>query len=180
MAWLSWDKMCIPKALVGMGFKLLKHFNLAPLAKQGWQLQVGQNSLVYQVLKAKYFPTYDFIHAYLGKKPSYVWRSIMAAQEIVQKGFCWRVGNGRQIRVWEDSWVPTSSTHKVIAPRGMLPLDSRVCDFIAVNNKCWEWNLLNRTFLPFEVEAITGIPLSVRMPDDRQVGFRSSRFSRIL
>ena len=38
MAWLSWDKMCIPKALVGMGFKLLKHFNLAPLAKQGWQL----------------------------------------------------------------------------------------------------------------------------------------------
>ena len=104
----------------------------------------------------------------------------MAAQEIVQKGFCWRVGNGRQIRVWEDSWVPTSSTHKVITPRGMLPLDSRVCDFIDVNNKCWDWNLLNRTFLPFEVEAITGIPLSVRMPDDRQVGFRSSRFSRIL
>ena len=120
MAWLSWDKMCIPKALTGMGFKLLKHFNLAPLAKQGWRLQVGQNSLVYQVLKAKYFPTYDFIHAYLGKKQSYVWRSIMATQEIVQKGFCWRVGNGRQIRVWEDSWVPTSSTHKVIAPRGML------------------------------------------------------------
>ena len=47
MAWLSWDKMCIPKALGGMGFKLLKHFNLAPLAKQGWRLQVGQNSLVY-------------------------------------------------------------------------------------------------------------------------------------
>ena len=47
MAWLSWDKMCIPKALTRMGFKLLKHFNLAPLAKQGWRLQVGQNSLVY-------------------------------------------------------------------------------------------------------------------------------------
>ena len=68
MAWLSWDKMCIPKACGGMGFKLLKHFNLALLAKQGWWLQVGQNSLVYQVFKAKYFPTCDFVHASLGEK----------------------------------------------------------------------------------------------------------------
>ena len=56
----------------------------------------------------------------------------------------------------------------------MLPLDSRVCDFIDVNNKCWDWNLLNRTFLPFEAEAIVRIPLSVRMPDDRQVWVETS------
>ena len=164
---VSWDKMCIPKACGGMGFKLLKHFNLALLAKQGWRLQVGQNSLVYQVFRAEYFPTCDFVHASLGKKPSYVWRSIMAAQRIVQKGLCWRVGNGRQIRVWEDSWVPTSSTHKVITPRGMLPLDSRVCDFIDVEKRCWDSDLLNQVFLPFEAEEIAGIPLSVRLPKDK-------------
>ena len=79
------------------------------------------------------------------------------------------LGNGRQIRVWEDNWVPSSSTHKVISQKGMLSLDFRVCNFIDVENKCWDWNLLNRTFLPFEAEAIAGIPLSVRMPDDRQV-----------
>ena len=90
------------------------------------------------------------------------------------------LGNGRQIWVWEDNWVPISSTHKVISQKGMLPLDFRVCNFIDVENKCWDWNLLNRTFLPFEAEAIAGIPLSVRMPDNRQVGLRSSRFFRIL
>lgn len=37
----------------------------------------------------------------------------------------------------------------------MLPLDSKVCDFIDVENKCWDLNLLNRTFLPFEAEVIT-------------------------
>ena len=55
MAWLSLDKLCEPKERVGMGFKRLQQFNLALLAKQGWRLQTCQNSLLYRVLKAKYF-----------------------------------------------------------------------------------------------------------------------------
>ena len=68
------------------------------------------------------------------------------------------LGNGRQIQVWEDNWVPSSSTHKVISQNGMLPLDSRVFNFIDVENKCCVWNRLNGTFLPFEAKAITRIP----------------------
>lgn len=46
MAWLSWEKLCVPKSCCGMGFKLRKPFNLALLVKQGWLLQQGQNSHV--------------------------------------------------------------------------------------------------------------------------------------
>ena len=61
------------------------------------------------------------------------------------------------------------TTHKVISPRGISLLDTRVCDFIDAENRCWNLNLLHRTFLPFEAEEIAGIPLSVRLPDDKQV-----------
>jgi len=71
IAWLSKEKMWEPKSCGGMGFKNLELFNLAFLAKQGWRLQMGQNSLVYKVLKAKYFPMSDFAYASLDNNPSY-------------------------------------------------------------------------------------------------------------
>ena len=78
-----------------MGFRDLKAFNLALLAKQGWRLQTCTNSLFYRVFQAKYFP----ISATLGTKPSYAWRSLFAAQQIVRKGSRWRIGNGAKVRI---------------------------------------------------------------------------------
>ena len=130
IAWLRWDKLCEPKSCGGMGFKKIKQFNMALLAKQGWRLQTKPNSFVCHVLKAKYFPNSDFIHATLGNNPSYTWRSIMAAQSIVREGLRWRVGNDREIRIWEDKWLPTAPTHKVCSPRLFLDPDTRVCELI--------------------------------------------------
>ena len=130
IAWLSWEKLCEPKCNGGMGFKQLKQFNLAILAKQGWRLQTNQNSLVYRVLKARYFPQCDFIEATLGNSPSFVWRSIMSTQNLVREGVWWRVGNGSNIRIWEDKWLPSSSTYKIASPKQFLHQDTRVSELI--------------------------------------------------
>ena len=61
IAWISWEKLCIPKSQGGMGLKLLKEFNLALSAKQEWKLQTDHNFLTYHVLKAKYFPECEIL-----------------------------------------------------------------------------------------------------------------------
>ena len=71
VAWMSWQRMCLPKDRVGMGFRDLKSFNLALLAKQGWRLQTNSSSLFTRVYKAKYFPNGDFVNAMVGKKASF-------------------------------------------------------------------------------------------------------------
>ena len=110
MAWLSWDKVCVPKFDGGLGFQNLKAFNLALLTKQGWRLQTNTHCLVHHVLKAHYFPNSDFLHAELGLKPSFAWRSIMVAQDVVKASSRWQVGDGSSVQIWLDKWLPTHST----------------------------------------------------------------------
>ena len=90
--------MCEPKCVGGMGFKNLKLFNKALLAKKDWHLQMGGDFLVYKVLKANYFPITDFIHSSIGHNPSYTWTSLISAQSLIIEGMRWRVGNGENIR----------------------------------------------------------------------------------
>ena len=117
LAWLAWEKMCIPKAEGGMGFKDLKAFNLALLAKQGWRLIQNTESLAHRVLKAKYFPYSNFLEAQIGKKPSYTWRSLMDAKEVLRKGLKWNIGNGQKTKIWADRWIPIPNSFMVASPK---------------------------------------------------------------
>ncbi|XP_075654781.1 uncharacterized protein LOC142624945 [Castanea sativa] len=158
IAWLSWQKMCEPKCDGGLGFKNLKWFNMALLAKQGWHLQMGGDSLVYRVLKAKYFATGDFVHASIGHNPSYTWRSLISAQSLVIEGMRWRVGNGANIKIWQDKWLPRVSSHRVLSPRLFLSADMNVADLIDSGTTRWKTEVIDNLFISHEAELIKSIP----------------------
>ncbi|GJZ31640.1 hypothetical protein Tco_0576687, partial [Tanacetum coccineum] len=51
--WDSWESMCISKSRGGMGFRHMKAFNKALLAKQCWRLITIEKSLPARILKAR-------------------------------------------------------------------------------------------------------------------------------
>ena len=59
----------------------------------------------------------SFLNAQVGRKPSYAWRSIMAAKDIIMKGSRWCIGNGQKVHNWDDRWIPRPNSFKVISPR---------------------------------------------------------------
>lgn len=169
LAWMSWDKMCLSKEKGGMGFRDLKTFNLALLAKQGWRLQTNSSPLFHRVYKAKYFPMCDFLEADMGRQPSYAWRSLMAAQALVRRGMRWQVWDGERIQVWKDKWLPNPSTYKVVTPENLGPGVTWVRDIIDGDRMEWRADLIRQTFMPQDVDAILSIPLSANRARDRLI-----------
>ena len=152
--------MCQPKELGGLGFKDLVKFNEAMLAKQVWWLLYDQNSLFYQVFKAKYFP---FGTAFDAKKSSesYAWQSILKARLVIADGMLWRVGDGSTIQVYWDKWLPGKFSSRIGSPQLATPGDAHVSSLIDQDTKTWDCAWIDHLFLPFEAEKIKAIPLCV-------------------
>lgn len=104
--WVNWNAMCTSKLHAGMGFRDLKFFNLAMLAKQAWRLIQNVDSLLARMLKARNFPTVSFMEANEGYRPSYTWRSICKFRAALDKGLCWHIGDGESVKIWKGKWLP--------------------------------------------------------------------------
>ena len=113
--WVRWEDLCKHKDQGGMEFKDLARFNEAMLAKLSWWLLHDDNSLFFRVFKAKIFPNGTILDAKEFASASYTWRSILHGRDVILKGALWRVGDGKQIKIWGDNWLPTKCQPKVVS-----------------------------------------------------------------
>jgi hypothetical protein len=138
--------MCIPKSSGGMGFRDLHCFNFSLLAKQVWRLLSEPDPLCARVLRAKYYPDGRLFNATLKRGSSFTWQSIIAGLECFKKGCIWRVGDESQINIWEDSWIPSSYSLKIMTPRGTNIL-AHVSDLINPIDGSWDEDIIEDIFL---------------------------------
>ncbi|WCJ19122.1 Ribonuclease H-like superfamily protein [Euphorbia peplus] len=144
--WMRWERLCAPREAGGLGFKMIRKFNLAMLGKQEWRFITNPTSLVSRVFRARYFRDGDFINAKKGHNPSFVWSSIWAARTVLIKGCRKRVGCGDYIKIGRDPWIVNNPQGK---PSTILPFDIAnrpVSSLFCVDRRSWDVEVIRDIF----------------------------------
>ena len=89
--------------------------------------------------------------AKLGRNPSYAWRSILAARDVLEKGMRWIIGNGKNVKIWEDRWLPIPISFKVCSPRRQGVDLAMVANLLDGEKGMWNIDKMKSTFLPMKL-----------------------------
>lgn len=110
-------------------------------------------------LKAKYYPKSSFLEAEVGNNPSYVWRSIMAAMDIVKAGTRRKIGNGESTKVWDDSWLPDKENGFLTTPMPEQLQGITVDGFMNSEERRWDMEVVKDICNSRDVELIKRIQI---------------------
>lgn len=157
---VAWQKVCLPKRKGGIGFRDLKLFNLALLAKQVWRLLCFNDSLCFKVLSSKYFPHGNVLEARHGDRPSFIWSGIFKAKEAIKEGFHWRIGTNSNVRMFQDKWGASKpiSLEGVHVDNALNPVTCG--DFMIHDLAAWNVIKVHQVFAEEDALSICRCPIS--------------------
>ncbi|KAL0439908.1 UNVERIFIED_CONTAM: hypothetical protein Slati_2473800 [Sesamum latifolium] len=110
----------------------------------------------------------------VGYRPSYTWRSIIAARDLLRSGCRWRIGSGHSVDVWKDPWIPRAPSLRLLTPNVHNLQNLQVSDLIVDSTREWNVELLNSLFWVEDCEVIQQIPLSFSPEPDLLIWHFSS------
>lgn len=117
------------------------------------------DSLLAQVLKARYYPTTTFLQTELVRQPSYTWKSIWVVKGILKEGLGWKVGTCNTISINDDAWLLGADNFRVRHRISNFNI-AMVAALIDGNNRMWREELIRTTFKPDDADRILHIPLA--------------------
>ncbi|XP_073363071.1 uncharacterized protein [Aegilops tauschii subsp. strangulata] len=165
--WVAWDKMCLPKRDGGMGFRNFEAFNQALLAKQAWRLMQEPDSLVARLLqepdslvarllRARYYKDSSIMQATCPSNGSYTFRSILFGRDLLKEGLVWRVGDGADILIHHDNWIPRKGSMRPLGHIFMHGI-TRVADLLSEGGDGWNHATVDAMFSADDAEDIKQI-----------------------
>jgi len=160
------ERITCSKSRGGMGFRDLKAFNSAMLAKQWWNIMNNLDSLVARLLKAMYFPHLAFLVSNLDHNHSYSWHSIWSSCHIHVHGCRWRIRDGSKIRVMKDPWLQVEGLAWMQAPQPHGVYDMVVSDLMVSWERRWDVVKIQNLFSPHVAQNILSVSLNPNVEVD--------------
>uniref|UniRef100_A0A2N9J763 CCHC-type domain-containing protein n=1 Tax=Fagus sylvatica TaxID=28930 RepID=A0A2N9J763_FAGSY len=171
MHMVSWDKVCRPRNLGGLGLYATKSRNIALLAKLNWRVMEESDSLWAKTLVSKYYPNGIMDEKLVTRRSgSNNWKGLKIGHEVFRRGIWWVVNNGPDVSFWHDLWVGDRTLRSLVhGPLSPLEDSFRVCD-VMESVSMWDFSKISLDILPTTREAIKAISVcSTRLIADRHV-----------
>ena len=89
----------------------------------------------------------------------------MYGLELLKQGIIWQMGNGTQIRIWRDPWIPRELSLRVTSRQGKCRL-RWVSELLDIEGRGWDLNKLPQIFNLADAEEIAKIKIPTRAMDD--------------
>ncbi|KAL0451819.1 UNVERIFIED_CONTAM: hypothetical protein Slati_1160000 [Sesamum latifolium] len=124
---------------------------------------MNPGTLLHDILCHRYFPGANFFAARTGHSPSFTWRSLLTARNLLIAGIRWKIGDGKSALIVGHPWLPGPHTFQpIVSPRTLLE-DVKVASLL--NQHCEE--LVPSEFLPSDAECNLSIELQQSiLPDE--------------
>ena len=90
----------------------------------------------------------------------------MQGHDVILDGACWRVENGKSIKIWQYHWLPGKHPTKVLSPMVEIMEEATVDCLIYEGTRMWNAVMVDEIFAPQEAEEIKNIPLARKAMDD--------------
>lgn len=119
-----------------------------------------------RVFKAKYFSSRSFFDINSSVNASFVWKGFLTTREFIKKGLTWRIGDGKNVNMWNDNWLPDRCHPKPMTGT-IVGLENCMVNMLLNEGKPdWNWTLIYALFVRRDVDLIKRTPLSVSLNTD--------------
>lgn len=139
-----------------MGFRDFKDFTVALLGKQAWRFISSPTSLVSRLFKSRYFIKGSFFDAEMENNPSFIWRSILEAKDLIKEGMRWKIGSGQSIAIIGQPWLMDDQNPFITSDPERIA-NMKVLNLMSGDHRSWNVEVLNECLNEHDKRCILNI-----------------------
>lgn len=160
IAYCSWDDICMPTELGGLGIRDLETVNKSLIIESAWNVATNKNPFLSAILKAKYYPNDSFWNAPNTGSRSIYWSSVSQVKHHLTSNAIFQIHAGNS-SIWSTPWTPIwNQIHDhLILPVINPPLPAKISDLWVPGTHNWDLQILSSTFSDQAAHSIAETPI---------------------